>query len=300
MSRIVFALVIGCAVLLGGCETAVDPIVGTERAFSLYGVLQPRADTQWVRVYPIEEQLTPTPSTPLEATVRSTALETGQMQTWRDSVIRDPSGDNAHVYWRPFRVDHGRTYRLEVTGPQGRTQVEVDVPASAELVLQSPEINVTGVTVPVLVDNDVPRLLHLEIEYFFRYDFESTGGGEPPTLRATRSYDGSQRRTDNGWIIPIDLQRDFLILREQLDNANLWNPQHGLVMINMTLRLAVVNEEWNPPDGTFDANVLVQPGTMSNVENGFGFVGAGYRLEKTWTPATETLTEAGWTDPNRF
>ena len=44
------------------------------------------------------------------------------------------------------------------------------------------------------------------------------------------------------------------------------------------------NAEWDPPGGVFDADVLVQPGTLSNVENGFGFVGAGYRLSSTWIP----------------
>jgi len=34
-----------------------------------------------------------------------------------------------------------------------------------------------------------------------------------------------------------------------------------------------------------------------NVENGFGFVGAGYRLADTWTPDDEALTAAGWTVP---
>jgi hypothetical protein len=37
---------------------------------------------------------------------------------------------------------------------------------------------------------------------------------------------------------------------------------------------------------------------MSNVENGFGFVGSGYRLDNTWTPEIETLVAAGWTDPS--
>jgi hypothetical protein len=299
MPRTILILVLGCAVLLGGCETAVDATVDSDRSFSLYGVLQPRADTQWVRVYPIEDQLTPTPATPLDATVRSTVLETGQTQTWRDSVVQDPSGENAHVYWRPFRVDHGRTYRLEVTGPQGRARVEVDVPDSAELVLQPPEVNSAGVFTPVFIDRAVPRLLRPEVEYFFQYDF-SRNSAEPPLLRASRSYDGAQRREDGGWIVPINLVRDFLILREQLDDADLWNPLHGLVMVNMTLRLAVVNEAWDPPGGSFDPEVLVQPGTLSNVENGFGFVGAGYRLEETWTPDMETLTTAGWTDPGVF
>lgn len=299
MRTLLLGILIVSAALLGGCETSVDPVVGTERAFSLYGVLQPRADTQWVRVYPIEDQLTPTPPTPLDASVTSTLLETGQTQTWRDSVIQDPSGNNAHVFWHPFRVAHGRTYQLEVTGPRGRTLVEVAVPDSAALILQPPEVTPTGVFTPVLINSAVPRLLHLEVEYYFQYDFSENQAGSP-LLRATRSYAGAQRREDGGWVVPINLVRDFLILREQLDAADLWNPLHGLVMVNMTLRLAVVNDEWNPPGGTFDADALAQPGTMSNVENGFGFVGAGYRLEETWTPDIETLTRAGWTDPSEF
>jgi hypothetical protein len=298
MPRAALTFWIGCVLLLGGCETTVDPSIGSDQAFSLYGVLQPEADTQWVRVYPIEDALTPTPPTPLDATLTSTALETGQSQTWRDSVVQESSGDYAHVYWFPFQVEHGRTYRLAATGPHGTAQVDVDVPAPADLVVQPPQINYTGVILPVLVNNTVPHLLGVEVEYFFQYDFAASAGSEPPLLRVTESYDGTQRRTDAGWIIPITLTVDFLTLRQRLDNADLWNPRHGLVMVNMTLRLTVANEEWDPPNGTFDADVLVQPGTMSNVENGFGFVGSGYRLDNTWTPEIETLVAAGWTDPS--
>lgn len=299
MPRFLLAVLVGAAVLTAGCETAVDATLETDRAFSLYGVLQPEGDTQWVRVYPIEAQLTPTPNAPLDATVTSTLLETGAQHAWRDSVIQEPSGDRAHVFWRPFQAAYGGTYQIEATGPRGRTAVRVDVPARAELVQQPTEVRSSGVFVPVLVNSAVPRLLEVEVEYFFQYDSTAVDG-RAPTLRATRSYADAPRRTDAGWIIPINLVRDFLILREQLDNADLWNPRFGLVMNNMTLRMAVVNAAWDPPDGTFDPDVLVQPGTMSNVENGFGFVGAGYRLEDTWIPDSETLTTAGWTDPAAF
>ncbi len=298
MARVALTFWIGCALLLGGCETTVDPIIGSDQAFSLFGVLQPEADTQWVRVYPIEDELTPTPPTPLDATLTSTALETGPTHAWRDSIVQEPSGDNGHVYWYPFQVEYGHTYRLEAKGPRGTAQVNVDVPARADLVPQPPQINYTGVTLPVLVNNTVPRLFGVEVEYFFQYDFAASAGSEPPMLRVTESYKDTQRRTDNGWIIPITMTVDFLTLRQRLDNADLWNPRHGLVMINMTLRLTVANAEWDPPDGEFDPDALVQPGTMSNVENGFGFVGSGYRLEKTWIPDVETLVAAGWTDPS--
>lgn len=302
MRHATLACLLGLALALTSCEDSVDPIVESERAFSLYGVLQPRSDTQWVRIYPIETRLTPARPAPLAATFTATELEGGAPHAWRDSVMQESDGRYAHVFWRPFRVAYDRTYRLQVTGEHGRaTRVEVDVPPNAELVVQEPQIGMLEVTLPVLVNNDVPRLIHLEVEYHFQFNFESEAGANAsPVARATVSYDGEQQQTENGWIVPINLTEDFVRLRRGLEDRNLWNPEFGLVMRDMTLRLAVVNAAWDPPGDAFDPEVLVEPGLMSNVENGFGFVGAGYRLEKEWTPSIETLTEAGWTDPTEL
>ena len=54
------------------------------------------------------------------------------------------------------------------------------------------------------------------------------------------------------------------------------------------------NEEWVPPDGEFNAANLIQPGTFSNVENGFGFVGAGYRLQRSWTLPFEVVEKTSF------
>lgn len=283
--------------VLAGCEDSVDPIVGTDKVFSLYGVLQPRSDTQWIRIYPIEERLTPTAPESLAVTFTSTDLDNGTTRTWRDSLIQEDDGRYAHVFWSPFRVAYDRSYRLEATNEEGETaHADVDVPPNAALVLQEPEVDAARVTTPVLVDNDVPRLMHLEVVYHIQYDF-NVGPEEEPTARVPLSYDGAQERVEDGWLIPISLSDDFETLRERLNDADLWNPQYGIVLRDMTLRLAVATEEWDPPEGEFDADVLVEPGTMSNVENGFGFIGAGYRLEEQWTPPIEILKEAGWTDP---
>ena len=40
--------------------------------------------------------------------------------------------------------------------------------------------------------------------------------------------------------------------------------------------------------------MLVQPGLMSNVDNGFGFVGAGYRIELTWLPDDDVVARSGF------
>ncbi len=298
MRPALLTFLLSVVLVLSGCETSVDPIVGTEKAFSLYGVLQPRADTQWVRVYPIKEQLRPTPPDSLDVTFRSTELERGRSTVWHDSLIREDDGRYAHVYWSRTPIAYERTYRLEVTESGGTTRVEVPVPEPAGLALREPQAEAAPVIVPVHVTRSVPRLINLEVEYYVQYDrAENVAGNDPPTARLRVSYDGAQGQIDGGWVVPVDLSEDFQVLRERLVNADLWNSSVGLVMRNMTLRLEVVNEAWNPPGGEFDPNVLVEPGAMSNVRNGFGFVGAGYQLKKQWTPSVEVLEKAGWTNP---
>ena len=299
MRSVYFGLLCAGMVLLVGCEATVDPVVGTDKAFSLYGVLQPRADTQWVRVYPIEDRLEPTAPDSLAVTVTSTDLTRGRRATWHDSLIQEDDGRYAHVYWSRTPIEYEHTYRVEVAGEGERTaQVEVPVPENAALALHEPQAETLPVIVPVHVTQAVPRLINVEVEYYVQYDRQdNVAGSASPTARLRVSYSGIPERTDGEWVVPIDLTEDYRTLRERLVNADLWNPTVGIVMRNMTLRLEVVNDAWNPPGGAFDPDVLVEPGTMSNVTDGFGFVGAGYRLKKQWTPSVEVLERAGWTDP---
>ena len=60
------------ACLLWGCEEDVVSVLGTGRAFTMYGVLNPEVDTQFVRVFPIEGILVQTEPIPLAATSPTT------------------------------------------------------------------------------------------------------------------------------------------------------------------------------------------------------------------------------------
>ena len=99
---------------LSGCETDVTAVLGTDRVFTVYGVLTPQADTQKVLVFPIEGTLRPAQAEPLDARVTSTDLQSGAMQVWRDSLKREANGQYTHIFWSPFRAEYGHTYRLEV------------------------------------------------------------------------------------------------------------------------------------------------------------------------------------------
>ena len=52
-----------------GCAEDVNPVAGTDHVFSFYSVLTPQADTQWVRVFPVEMRLEPARAPSLDAVV---------------------------------------------------------------------------------------------------------------------------------------------------------------------------------------------------------------------------------------
>ena len=278
--------------LFAGCREDVTAVVGSERAFTLYGVFTPEMDTQTVRVFPIEDRLTPTQADSLDVRITSKDLTTGRVRVWQDSLLREPVGRNAHAFWAPFRAEYGHTYQVTAEGPDGNTsQVQTTVPHRAELEVHPPRSTFTSVMLPILVDGDVPQLNKVEITYHIKFD---VGPPERTTLLAENAFEGQLSRVENGLLLQINLSNIYASLRTHLQRSGLWEPAHGISLLKITLRLIVASAGWNPPEGSFDPELLIQPGTMSNVENGFGFVGAGYRLEETWTPPDSALQEAGF------
>jgi len=63
----------------------------------------------------------------------------------------------------------------------------------------------------------------------------------------------------------------------------------GTALVGVGISITVLNVEFDPPGGAFDPEVLAQPGTFTNVENGFGFIGAVGRFSAEWTFDPETL-----------
>ncbi|MCH8962583.1 MAG: DUF4249 family protein [Bacteroidetes bacterium] len=135
--------------LTTGCEESVNPVLGTERAFTLYGFFNPRADTQAVRIFAIEGRLELTRPEPLDAEVASMDLQMSQQQAWQDSVVQYESGRYGHVYWSEFRAEFEHRYRLEAVRSDGATaQVEVTVPPLSEPLLLPPIIAPRFVFIP--------------------------------------------------------------------------------------------------------------------------------------------------------
>lgn len=287
------ALLFGTA----GCEEDPLAVLGTDRAFTVYGVLNPRADTQFVRVFPIAGRLEPGDGTPLDARVASTDRETGEVREWTQLVRRDASGDYAHLYWAAFRADYGHTYALEVSGSDDRrSSAEVLVPPQAAVVPGPPRPPAEPVVIPVAIQGQVPRLNKLEAVYWVTYatGFGPTGTPELEHVHVHLSLEGRQRRTSEGWEILLNLSSAYDTIAPQIQARDFYQASYGVRLALITVRGVAANEAWAPPDGNFDPLVLVEPDVMTNVENGFGFVGAGYRFDHAWIPDDEVVARAGF------
>ena len=110
-------LLLACAVFVwtSGCTESLAPREPYDDSYSIYGLLTPDRDTQFVWVYPIEEFPTlGTPDALERVTVTSTDLETGEFRTWTDTVLVRENGQHEYLYRSAFRAEFDRRYRVEI------------------------------------------------------------------------------------------------------------------------------------------------------------------------------------------
>lgn len=263
---------------LTACEEMVDIANTTDFGFTMYGFFNPTSDSQAVRVFPIEALLDVTRPEPIDATVKSIDLFTGEERMWQDSLAQFSNGEYGHVFWSPFRAEHEHRYRLEVLRSDGvRAEVTTTVPPYTEPEVQEPDPGVFALIAPVSWVG-APRLIDIRVTYF------SNVG------TFVRRYGTEQETVGDVQVVNVEFRadtRDILILAFRARVS-------PVVLSRVMIEAVVASDEWIPPGGVFDANVLVEPGTFSNVTNGFGFVGSGYESSIIWVPSDEVLNAAGF------
>ena len=274
-----------------------DPILGEDRPFTVWGFLSTIQDTQQVRIFTIEEQLGVDRPNPIDATVMTTDLNTGEQQMWTPRQVTFSDSTTGHVFWAAFRPEHEHTYRLEVRRSDGEvTRAEVFVPAPVEV--QVPEAAANQTKVSIRIQGQTLTLLSIRAVYstFSLPPLNPwpPGSAAPISYQVpvAVSYDGEQKTLVDGWLVEVDLREDIKEVVETYVGNCL--PIDNIGLTEISLEFIVANEEWNPPGGVFDPEVLIEPGTLSNVENGFGFFGAGYVAKGSWRPSESIIRSVGF------
>ena len=242
----------------------------SSQAFTLYGALDPTAERQAIRVIPIRERLELPGADSLEADVRIVDVRTGEVFPLRDSLVTR-GGAVAHVFVGALRPEYGQTYRVEAERPADGvvTSAVVDVPPAVEGVPQAPVFRAGGVVWTPVLWPGAPVLLRGATTYTIE-DAECNVQDVP------RPFNAEFVEEDGGVLTRVQFSDDAEAIADSLGE--------GPALIEMTMRVQVANAAWVPPGGAFNPEALVEPGTFSNVENGFGFVGAAYFAEVTWRP----------------
>ncbi len=281
LKNILLMLVVSSPLLLAACEDTVDPILDSDRQFTLWGTLDMNRTEQYLRIIPIRPTLDRTSRTRVDADVRSIDLETGENVQWEDSVVTFADGNVGHIFHAHLRVRPTHTYRIEARSPDSElvTSAETTIPPipNAEIFEEvvSESVSPSGIQIAgsqELVWRDVDAAPYA-IEQWYRFlEFGNLGFIDFQMPYVAPSQYTKSRRTLS---FRLDLKRD----RDTLD-THLSLPQLRLVGLGMTI--TILDDGFVPPGGEFDPEILVQPGTLSNVENGFGLIGSIGRFSIEW------------------
>lgn len=281
---------------LTSCDQTIDPIIGEDRPFTIWGYLDAHADTQRVRVFSIEERLGVDRAGPIDAAVTSTNLTTGEAHTWTDREITYSDSSVGHVFEAAFRAQYEERYRLSVRRSDGaESSAEVTIPPPVKVELTDER---NRVIVPIQIHGKPPKLVNASVIYdaitLPPANPWPPGSTTPPAVRlpVKVSYSGKEEPTDNGWLYELNLRDDFAIVQEEFELSCL-SPDH-IALRRIYFQFLAADEQWAPPNDSFDPNLLIEPGTFSNVENGYGFFGGGYTVSTHWVPTEIILRNIGY------
>ena len=282
--------------LFSACSESVETRLELEYPFSVFGIINPKADTHAVRIFEIKQNIALVHPDPIDANVTTTRMHDGQTFTWRDSVIQLGDGDYRHVYWSEFNAAGAETYHLKVTRSDGaQTEAVTTIPPPVTLKVLEPDTLIPGqALMPLLIEGAPPTLPRIDVEYVL---VGLDASGTNPIFRPVMlNYQGLATPDPDGFLLNIDLQEDYRSIFKLFDaDDDVSTTIIELREMNVTVHIG--DSEWISPVGFFDEDFLVEPGSFSNVTNGFGYFGSGYTESISFRPPLALLRRTGFYIP---
>ncbi|MFN3596930.1 MAG: hypothetical protein ACK41D_06640 [Rubricoccaceae bacterium] len=271
---------------LGGCAEDVDATADAGRPFTLWGRLDPAEGLQAIRVIPIARTIDEPVPDAIDAAVTSTDLATGAVTVWRDSLVTFTSATGqvlgrGYVFVSDARPAYGSLHEIRVARADGAAStVRVAVPRRVEPAIGAASGLPGDVRLPV-VWTGAPRVNAVVVDALA---WRGACAVQPVRLAVAER---DLAAFEFGWRARLPLTEIGARLSAALGGG-------PVGIVRMTVSALVTNAEWRPPfPFDYDPQVTAEPGTLTNVGNGFGFVGAAYRSALTFTPDDAALQAAG-------
>lgn len=258
--------------IVAACDENFVPLEENDQYhFSIYGYLDASADTQWVRVMPVREELF-LDHKPLDAIVTLEHVESGDTVVMNDSLFAYAHGVYAWNFWTTMSLLPGETYRLKAESTTGLS--------SYAMITLPEDYPVPLVHIRFVGQNRTPDLTTIYIEGVERladvqsvFHTPATESGIKYTAARPHLKDTTRSGT-NSWRVNIDPLEDYQYLNSflqlnppvqltaYLTPASPYEPQ-------IFVASAGPGYHFFP---SIDDNVMALPDGVSNIVNGTGYI----------------------------
>lgn len=256
--------------ILTSCDTTFEPLQENDQYhFSVYGYLDVSADTQWVRVTPVRDQLRPT-GEPLDATVTLENLSNGETIVMNDSLIQI-LGETVPVVWTTEKIEPDTPYELHIQGKQQQESL-ASTHTPEEIPTPLVDLSPGSSSRPHAVFVEVPGTL---VDVRAIYCLREHGDSEEEFVIFSIPIGEHRFRTSEGY--PNRYRVEFRGIANYLLDRVLLTPPESLSdryeYFPRQAKVYTSNDSW-PDFASLDQFEQELPeGVTSNVVGGVGFLG---------------------------
>lgn len=257
------------AVMFVSCDQSFQPLKENDVSpFSMYGYLDASADTQWVRVTPLREQVETISEKP-EMNVTLENLENGTTAVMEDSLLQFflPGGQNTVNVRTSMEVEFGQSYQVKAERPDG---------ATSSVTVTIPEDFPTPRVIPRAFDGCLIRLEISDVKRLADVQYQMRVKIARPGLEFIRSV-SVPFRSRIRQTAPDEYRVNINLIRARdmaMSELGPFPANTKLEVLEKYLFIASGGPEWidNEELGSIDDLIYALPEVASNVENGVGYV----------------------------
>ncbi len=278
--------------LVGGCE---DPTVDVlqpndQFQFSLFGTLNVAADTQVIRVEPLDDSMQVGAPRDLNASIVLENRDTGEEIRLHDSLATFGTEPIlVHNFWTTHSIQPSTTYRVVVLREgtpvtTATTQTPANPPLLAHTAIpdtalklpctfsDNPNIELRSENSFKITVQDVHRIAAVGVTY-------PIPNAPPRTPRTFNHYENVEESDEEGLIVSVFYRPDLVDLNPNPPPPPRMQPecasQSDFARPSVKVEVAAGGPDW-PEWRDVPLNEIARPDTFSNVQNGHGFVGGTY------------------------
>lgn len=269
-SKLLTVILLIAFISFSGCENTFTPIKeNDELVFSMVGVLDINADTQWVRVMPIGKSLLSLNSEHDGTEVRLIRESTGKETTMNDSLFRFNEDTYVWNYWtdEPIRPNEFYTVIAETPGGE-QSKVRVETPSAPPI----PEVDFNERLERIFVNGELTDSLVVLESHYLIQPITDMGCAEETEIKLSH-MDQLVIRQDSQYYMTVENAGEIW---QELGVSSYLINRRALIIITAT-------HDW-PNAALLTEDEVALPDVISNVENGTGVVAGIARQEIILTP----------------